>query len=358
MEEDKLAMELFGSGFPFEENNDDSNPQDENELEDESLQDENINDSVEDDSLEEVDSEEDEENEGSDEDSSSDSSSNLYSSLASVIHEQGLLPSLDITTTKVETIEDLVTVLAKEQEIQAQAKLEEYINNIDVSSIAQSKKEIQDLDKINEDVLKTNLELAKDIIYKDYINQGLGEQKASRLLKRLVDLGEDDILEEASESLTSLKEFQTRKIEAEKENYLKQVEQEKLDQVELEKQIKSAIYDNKEPLKGLKANKALQDKVHKSITEIVGKAPDGTFENKFMRDRRLNPIDFEAKMYFLYELTNGFSDYSKLSTTAKSKAVTDLERAAKQAKVQDSGTPNYMKDSQSYFGQGDFTLNL
>lgn len=350
-------MELFGSGFPFEENNDNDNPQDDEQLEENGFP-ENINDSVEDDSSEEVDSEEDEENEGSDEDDKGDSSSNLYSSLASVIHEQGLLPSLDIENTKIETIEDLVTVLSKEQEIQAQAKLEEYINNIDVSAIAQSKKEIQDLNKIDENVLKENLELAKDIIYKDYLNQGLGEQKASRLLKRLVDLGEEDLLEEASESLTSLKEFQGRKIEQEKENYLKQVEAEKEAQVELEKQIKSAIYDNKEPLKGMKTNKALQDKVHKSITEIVGKAPDGTFENKFMRDRRLNPVEFEAKMYYLYEMTDGFTNYSKIATTAKSKAVTELERAAKQAKVQDSGTPNYMQDNQSYFGTGDWKLNL
>ncbi len=362
MEEDnELGMGMFGKGFELNFNPDEYyNPDDDEENQDEDLDDKNknINDPVEDEDPEDVDSGEDDEDEGSDEDNKGNSSSNLYSSLAAVIHEQGLLPSLDITKTKIENLDDFTEALNKEQEIQIKAKLEDYISNLDVESIAQSKREIQSLDQITPDGLKENLELAKTLIYKDYLNQGLGEKKASHLLKRLVDLGEDAILEDATESLNSLKEFETRKIQTEQENYLKQIEQEKVEQAKIEQQLKSVIYDNNEPLKGLKATKALQDKVHKSITEIVGKAPDGTFENKFMRDRRENPIEFEARMYFLYELTDGFKDYSKLTTTAKSKAVKDLEDIAKRAGVKDNGTPQWMQDNESYLNTGRITLNL
>ncbi len=359
MEEDnELEMGMFGKVelnfnpedyYTHEDNEDNDDP--------EEIKDKNINDTVEDEDPEDVDSDNDDEDEGSGEDNKGKSSSNLYSSLAAVIHEQGLLPSLDITASKIESLDDFTEALNKEQEIQVKIKLDEYISNLDVQSIAQSKKEIQNLESIDSDTLKDNLELAKSIIYKDYLNQGIGEKKASHLLKRLIDLGEDAILEDATESLDSLKEFETRKIEETKDNYLKQVEQDKIDQVKLETQLKSVIYDNKEPLKGLKVTKALQDKVYKSINEIVGKSPDGVFENKFMKARRENPIEFEARMYFLYELTDGFTNYSKITTTAKSKAVTDLETLAKKAGVKDNGTPQWMQDGESYFNSGRVQLN-
>jgi len=77
-----------------------------------------------------------------------------------------------------------------------------------------------------------------------------------------------------------------------------------------------------------------------------------------MKSRRENPIDFEARMYFLYELTDGFTDYSKLTTTAKSKAVKDLETIAKRAGVKDNGTPQWMQDGESYMNTGRIELNL
>lgn len=344
MEEDnELEMGLFDQDFNL---NLDQLPEYEEQESTEEV-DENIN-VTEDNSSEEVGDEEDVNDEGGDDEQSSDSSSNLYSSLASVVYEQGLLPSLDISNEKIESVEDLVNVFKREQEIQAKNILDEYISNLDVSKIAQSKQEIQSLGSITEDTLKEDLDLAKQLIYKDYINQGLGEKKASHLLKRLIDLGDDAILEDAVESLGSLKEFQSRQIELEKENSIKQLELERKEQIELEENLKKVIYENKEPLKGFKATKPIQDKVYKSITEIVGKSPDGIFENKFMKERRENPIEFEARMYYMYELTNGFKDYSKIATAGKSNAVKDLEKIAKSTKIQDNGVPTWSQDPNSY----------
>lgn len=309
---------------------------------------------VENEDSEDVDSEEDDQDEGSED---SGSSSNLYSSLAAVIHEQGLLPSLDIEKEKIESIEDFVEAFKREQEIQAQSKLDEYVKNLDVESIAQSKQLISNLESIDEDYLKDNLEVAKRIIYDDYINQGLGETKAVRLLNRLVDLGEEAILEDAQESLESLKEFENRKIEASKEDYKKRVDEEKKYQEKIDADIKNTIYNKKDLIEGLPVTKALQDKVYKSINDIVGKAPDGTFENRFMKERRENPIEFETRMYYLYELTNGFKDYSKLMSSGKSKAVNELEKIAKKTSIKDNGLPLWAQDSNSYDALN-FELNI
>ena len=361
MEDDnELGMGLFEGNqelnfnFPFpeddntdeEENNDDNTDVDNTTLENDNH--------VEDDSSEEVD-EEDVEDEGSE---GSESSSNLYSSLAAFVHEQGLLPSLDIDLKEIKSADDFANVFNKELDIQAELRLNDYLANLDLNKIGVAKQEISDLNSINTDSLKDNIDLAKRIIYDDYINQGLDEKKANRMLNRLIDLGDDAILEDAEESLESLKEFKNREIEKETQSYKQKLESDKVEQAKLDEQMKKTIYESKDLISGLKPNKVLQDKVYKSINDIVGKSPDGTFENKFMKERRENPLEFEIRMYHFYELTNGFKDLSKISTNAKSSAVKDLEKIARQTKLKDNGTPLWQQDANTYDNFSGHVLNI
>jgi|JFJP01.1.fsa_nt_gi hypothetical protein len=361
MEDDnELGMGLFEGNqelnfnFALPEDND-TDEQEENDnntnVEDTTLENNNH---VEDNSSEEVD-EEDVEDEGSE---GSESSSNLYSSLAAFVHEQGLLPSLDIDLKDIKSADDFASVFNKELDIQAELRLNDYLANLDLNKIGIAKKDIQDLNTINSDSLKNDIDLAKRIIYDDYLNQGLDEKKANRMLNRLIDLGEDAILEDAEESLESLKEFKNREIEKETNSYKERLEAEKVNQAKLDEQMKKTIYESKDLISGLKPNKALQDKVYKSINDIVGKSPDGTFENKFMKERRENPLEFEIRMYHFYELTNGFKDLSKISTTAKSSAVKDLEKIARQTKLKDNGVPLWQQDANTYDNFAGHVLNI
>lgn len=341
----------FNFAIPEDDHTDEEENDDNTNVDDTTLENNNH---VEDDSSEEVD-EEDVEDEGSE---GSESSSNLYSSLAAFVHEQGLLPSLDIDLKEIKSADDFASVFNKELDIQAELRLNDYLANLDLNKIGIAKKDIQDLSTINSDLLKNDIDLAKRIIYDDYLNQGLDEKKANRMLNRLIDLGDDAILEDAEESLQSLKEFKAREIERETQSYKERLEADKIQQAKLDEQMKKTIYESKDLISGLKPNKALQDKVYKSINDIVGKSPDGTFENKFMRERRENPLEFEIRMYHFYELTNGFKDLSKISTTAKSSAVKDLEKIARQTKLKDNGTPLWQQDSNTYSNFSGHVLNL
>ena len=341
----------FNFAIPEDDNTDEEENDDNTNVDDTTLENNNH---VEDDSSEEVD-EEDVEEEGSE---GSESSSNLYSSLAAFVHEQGLLPSLDINLKDIKSADDFANVFNKELDIQAELRLNDYLANLDLNKIGIAKKDIQDLSTINSDLLKNDIDLAKRIIYDDYLNQGLDEKKANRMLNRLIDLGEDAILEDAEESLESLKEFKSREIEKETNSYKERLEADKIQQAKLDEQMKKTIYESKDLIAGLKPNKALQDKVYKSINDIVGKSPDGTFENKFMKERRENPLEFEIRMYHFYELTNGFKDLSKISTTAKSSAVKDLEKIARQTKLKDNGTPLWQQDANTYSNFSGHVLNL
>lgn len=359
MEDDDLQMGMFdnlelnfdGEMPTFEDSDFEGEPE---ELEIEDKKDITI---AEDEDPGDVGDDDDDLDEGGDDDADAGSSSTIYSSLATVLFEQGLLPSLDINSQKIESVDDFVSVFKKESEVQANIKFNEYIENLDVNAIAQSKQRINDYASITEEILTNNVELAKQLIYNDYLNQGLDEKKASRMLNRLIDLGEDAIIEDASESLESLKEFESRQIEARKGEYAQaQIEAEK-QQAQVDADLRKIIFEKKDLINGFKPTRAFQDKVYKSINEIVGKSPEGQFENKFMKDRRINPLEFESRMYAFYELTNGFTDYSKLTTSAKSNAVKDLERAARKTSIIDNGTPLWSQDSQSYDNIGSI-LNI
>ena len=110
----------FNFAIPEDDHTDEEENDDNTNVDDTTLENNNH---VEDDSSEEVD-EEDVEDEGSE---GSESSSNLYSSLAAFVHEQGLLPSLDIDLKDIKSADDFANVFNKELDIQAELRLNDYL---------------------------------------------------------------------------------------------------------------------------------------------------------------------------------------------------------------------------------------
>lgn len=331
---------------------DDSNPDDKNI---------NINEDNQDDDPEEV-VDKDQDDEG-DDDSDDASSSNLYLPLASALNEQGLLPSLNLDETKIESIEDLTNAFKTEIDNQTKNYLINKLGSegyealeagVSLSQYQQHQDDDKVLDTLSDESLEQDLELAKKVILQDYVNQGISEDKALRFLKRSIDLGEEAILEDARQSLESLKVFQGKKLEKIKEENRVKQEQVAAQQEKIDNDLKNSIYNQKEIINGLKLNKSIQDNIYNSITKVVSTDPNtGIAENKLMRDRRENPIDFDTKLYYLYELTNGFADFSKLVTSSKSKATSQLERALRSNKsFDDLGKPGFLNDPDSYGGIG------
>jgi hypothetical protein len=299
---------------------------------------------------------EDRDNEGGDT-----KSPNLYSSFASVLSEKGLLPSLDISETEIKSIDDLTTALKSEITNQVKSYLVEKIGEkgyeaiekgISLEEYQSYENNVNVLDNIDEDKLADNLDLAKRIILEDYISQGIEEKRAMRLLKKTVELGEESILEDAKESLQSLKVIQTKKLEQLQADREKQRVEQLKNQEKIDNDLKNTIYNTEEFITGIKADKNIKDKVYRTITTIVGKSPEGIAENKLMRDRRENPINFDSKLYYLYEVTNGFKDFSKLMNKSQSKALSVLEQQLRKTKFEDTGQPAYMQDPESYDGIG------
>ena len=304
-----------------------------------------------------VEENEDQEEEG-DED---DDSPNLYSSFASVLNEQGLLPSLDLQNAKVESIEDLTTVFKSEIDNQVKTYLLEKIGEdgyqalekgVTLSEYQNYQETVTGLDSLTEDNLKEDLELSKKIIYEDYLSQGIDEKRALRILKKTIDLGDEAILEDAKESLQSLKDIQEVKLQKlQEERETARQEQLQL-QEKIDNDLKNTIYNSKEFIEGIPVTKAIKDRVYDSITKIVSKGPNGVMENALMKERREDPIGFDARLYYFYEITKGFKDTSKLVSSSKSKAISTLEKQLRQNKFGDTSAPSYLTDPESYSGLG------
>lgn len=345
MEENDDLMSIFSNGMEL--NYDGFENVEEQEEEDLNI--ENNNEPVEEEVPEKVDGPEDDDSEEND--PGDESSPNLYSSLAGVLFEQGIIPSLE-SSDKILTPDDLVGVVKQEIDIQAQNRFNEYLENLDVSKIAESRRNVMELDSIDEDYLRDNIELAKELIYRDALNQGLSEDRARKILKKTVDLGEDTIIEDALESRESLKEYERRQEETEKARYEQSMKDARQEQELIDKTIKSYIFDSPEIVKGIPNTKAMQNAVYKSMTEIVSKNPNtGELENKLMKERSVDPIKFDARMYYFYELTNGFTDLGKFQATVTSKATKNLEKALRKTSFEGDGkTPDFMSDPNSYNG--------
>ena len=109
---------------------------------------------------------------------------------------------------------------------------------------------------------------------------------------------------------------------------------------DLEK-FKKFVYDSKEIIPGVKINNKIAEAVIKQALEPVEKLPNGTQVNAVYKARNEDPIGFEAKLNYLFYVTKGFSDFSKIATSQKSRATKELDDFVKgntfSAKASDMG---------------------
>ena len=178
---------------------------------------------------------------------------------------------------------------------------------------------------ITDNILENDEAIRKQVIIQERIAKGWTPERAEREYKRINDLGEG--LEESKFSLDSLKQM-------EQLDYKQKVEEAKQVKIEEEKQnkerldnLKKAVYKEEKFLNTFKVDDGLKGAVHRSMTDIIGYDELGRPLNKLMQHRMQDPLDFEVKLYYMYELTKGFTDISKFTNKAMSTASKKLTNA-------------------------------
>jgi hypothetical protein len=334
-----------------EENNNNTNENNTNTSKDE-----------EEESSEDVVSKEKDEEGNSDEDTSPD----IFTSFATLLSEKGLLSSFN-KETKLESEEDLANLVKSEIDSKSKEMIvsklgeegfEALEKGVSLSEYQSYKTDLETLDSVNDETLENNQDLSKRIILEDYKAQGLPEERAIKLLNKSVALGEESLLDDAKESLDSLKEYQKVQFEKTQEQRIAERNQALQEQEKIDNDLKNSVYNTEEIINGVKINKEIKDRMYDTMTSIVSKNENGVPENQLMKDRREDPINFDTKLYYLYTLTKGFNDFSKLMNTTTSKVTSDFENALRSnSKFENSGSPDFLNDADSYDGIGE-ELNM
>jgi hypothetical protein len=380
-EENEFDMGIFGEGDdvklnlgeddPFDikkhiegEDDDDSTPADEDDDKPEGDEDD---DQEEGKDPENVVSKKDKDDDKEDDPDSDGDSPKIFTSFATMLAEKGLLSSFNSETDDIKTEDDLTNVIKKEIDSQSQSYLREKLGQdgfdalekgVSLQEYQNYKNTVDSLDSVDEESLSSNMELSKQIILEDYKAQGMTEERATRILNKSVGLGDESVLEDAIESLASLKETQKLNFAKHQETRNTEKQTQIKNQEKIDNDLKNSVYNTDEIIKGVKINKEIKDRMYSTMTGIVGKNEDGIPENKLMHQRRENPIEFDTKLYYLYEMTKGFSDFSKLMSTTETKVTSNFEKALRSNKnFENSGSPDFLNDADSYNGIGD-ELNI
>lgn len=364
-EDDNLdfTMDMFDDNFEIF--MDDVDPTDDEDVEEQEHQEDTEGDDIEEDNLSEDDNPEgvaEEEDEGDEESDVNDdeSSPNVYNSLAGVLFEQGLLPSFKDKLDSIKTIDDLTKAFKEEiksnefTDLSADQKefLESIRDGVSQEHFLKYKENEQILNSITEDAVEEDVDLRKNLIYQDFINTGLTQERAIRLTEASIKSGSD--VEDAIEALKNLKLYEKQKFEIEKQSRVEEKKKVADLNIKRDETIKKTIKEKKDLFKGLDIPDGVRETTLKTMTTVVGIDEKGKPENKLIKYRRENPEEFDAKLYLLFEMTNGFSDLSKIKASSSSKAIRELEDNIRKSNfIEKGGQPDFLKKSDQYFRFGD-----
>ena len=278
---------------------------------------------------------------------------NFYSSIATALRDEGILPDLDDTSLK--NITD-AEAFAKAMESHIESRLDERekriseaLNyNVERSDIQKYEQTLSYLDSINNDAISDESEegetLRRQIITQDYINRGFSPERAKREVDKSFKAGAD--LEDAKEALQSNKDYFSDSYKA-LINKKKEADQEIVSEQKKQKEaLKKSLLEDKEVFTGVSLDKKTRQQVWDNLTKAVYKDEDGHYYSAIQKYEKENKSDFMKKIGVLFTLTDGFKDIDKLVNKRvgqeKKKAIRDLEKVLKSNSTIQGGALDFM----------------
>jgi hypothetical protein len=285
----------------------------------------------------------------------------LYSSLANVLYNEGVLPNLDLKTKKVNDIDDLVEAI--KTEIQAnefgglndrQKKyLEALKSGLPEEVFFDVEKVNYTLESMTDEVLENeeNIQVRTGVIKEYFMLKGLDEDEAEKLTQQQVDLATD--VEFSKKARNYLGQYNEGRLTEE----LKLVQENKRLQEESFNKLKSTIETTNKVIDGLPIDAKGKKEILEIITKPVVTLQDGTPLNQIMKLQAEDPIDFQYKLAYLIYQTKGFKDFSAFTTVkkAKTQAVREFEDILQKSTLDLSGG---LADTESMDFGKDFILDL
>lgn len=300
------------------------------------------------------------------------SQKNFYSSIATALKDEGILP--DLSDDIVKTIDNdakLAEVIQnhiKSQLDETQQRIAKALDNgVETTTIKNYENALKYLNDITDEMLENEedqgVNLRKQIIVNDWLNKGLKQEKAIKLAEQSIENGTD--IDDAKEALQGNKEFYKSgydKIieDAEKEN--KKIEEKRKEEAE---NLKKSILEDDKVFGDFEVDKPTRNKIFDTISKPVFKDKNtGQIMTELQHYQMENPANFIKYVGLAYTLTDGFKNLGgllqKKIAKEKKRGFKELEGILDTTSRSEDGNLHFIggnNDGNSYGGLGfDFDI--
>lgn len=200
-----------------------------------------------------------------------------------------------------------------------------YEEGVPLKDLIETKSRQIEYNTISEDKLKENETLQEKLVFTELTQlSNYTEDEAKEFIEDLKDTGK---LERTSlRSKGRLDKFEKQQEEQIKLNAKEAQAKFQREQQETLKTIATDIDSTAEIIPGIKISKADKEKMYKSLTEVVDTiGPNNQPVSKIMQVRSKDPVKFDKTIAYLVEMTNGFTDWSKVAQNAQSANMKQLK---------------------------------
>ena len=254
---------------------------------------------------------------------------------ASLLQEKGFLPNLDIEDLK--SAEDPYVALTEAWGKEVGLMQEQLIHSfppemiemakavaqgIPFESLKDSKIKEINYGTITENQLQEDANLQKRLVSELLSTKGFNAKKIKDLVETYEDSGK--LVTEANDALGEMKEIFKYQQEQVKQQYTQQQQQFQEQHAQRIKSIEESINSTEEIIPGMNLTEKSKKDLFANMTQIVGNDPQGQPIPYVMALRQEDPLKFDMAVTYLAQTTKGFTDWGKLTKTAKSNAAKQL----------------------------------
>lgn len=277
------------------------------------------------------DSENDDSDDGSDNDNSEETDNeetdDKYSELSRILYEEGVLDNLDEDDLKnIKDADDFKALITEqinrglnERQQEINEALSVGVEPSIIQTYASAMQTLNSWESMVEEESEEGKKIRANLIYQDYINKGIKENKARSLLQASMSAGSD--IEDAKEALESLKEYYS-------DGYKTAVEEAKQEELErqefIKKQdslLKKNLLEKKDLFGGIELDKNTRQKAYNAVAKVTAKDDRGTPLTAVQKYAQDNPTEFRSVLGLIYAVTDGFTNLSKFFNKAVNKKV-------------------------------------
>jgi len=255
--------------------------------------------------------------------------SDLVKTLIKDLIKEGIIEAEDTELESVQSYDDIAKLVAgtiKRNELKDLTDTQkDYLtalrNGVPVEEFTAIKADIDYINTLDDSSLK-DINLARNLIFHDFIQQGMDEEKANMLSDLAV--SSPQYYNVAVRAKQTLKKALTEELETKvKAKETERLVKEQAVQKEID-MITNKIKETNEFFDGVKVNSQTKEKVVKSLFQPVSKKGDQLL-NEVM-EKYSSDADYKMKLHMLHVITNGFTDFTKLQQKLETKVSKDFDK--------------------------------